>query len=211
MKINKILALSFIAILAVGTMGFFSTHAFAKSANAPVIQVQTTQAPDDDETAVKGPDTDNIEEQVGEQVEDGQPDTVDATNGTDTDVIDEQVGNQVEDGQADGAEDSAKDEAGADQFTPAYQGSISVDQTANENLSETEESAALAGNAKISLEKAKTAALSQYPGTTVVKAELDNENGVLVYSIELSNGTDVKVDAGNGSILFADAGGANEG
>ena len=183
MKINKILALSFIAMLAVGTMGFFSTQAFAKSANAPVMQVQTTQAPEDDETAVKGPDTDNI---------------------------DEQVGNQVEDGLADGAEDSAKDEAGADQITPAYNGSISVDQTTNENLSETEEFATLAGNAKISLEEAKTAALSQYSGTTVVKAELDNENGVLVYSIELSNGTDVKVDAGNGSILFADAGGANE-
>jgi uncharacterized membrane protein YkoI len=34
--------------------------------------------------------------------------------------------------------------------------------------------------------------------------ELDNENGVVVYSVELDNGLDVKVDAGNGNILHTE-------
>ena len=32
-------------------------------------------------------------------------------------------------------------------------------------------------------------------------AELDNENGCLVYSVELRNGGEVLVDAGNGTVL----------
>ena len=78
-------------------------------------------------------------------------------------------------------------------------------------MSEAGEAAALAGQAKISVEEAKAAALAANPGATVVKAELDNENGALVYSIELSNGSDVKVDAGNGAILHTETGGDNEG
>jgi len=40
----------------------------------------------------------------------------------------------------------------------------------------------------------------------MVKTELDNENGTLVYSVELSSGAEVKVDAGTGSIVFTDSG-----
>jgi uncharacterized membrane protein YkoI len=39
---------------------------------------------------------------------------------------------------------------------------------------------------------------------------LDNENGSLVYSVELSNGTDVKVDASNGAVLHAETGADKE-
>jgi uncharacterized membrane protein YkoI len=37
-----------------------------------------------------------------------------------------------------------------------------------------------------------------------VRAGLENENGSIVYSVILSTGEDVKVDASNGSILSSD-------
>lgn len=87
---------------------------------------------------------------------------------------------------------------------PSYTGSIPVDETATDGLSEADESAALQGQAKISAADAKAAALSANPGATVIKSELDNENGYLVYSVELDSGLDVKVDAGNGAVLATD-------
>lgn len=69
----------------------------------------------------------------------------------------------------------------------------------------------LAGQAKITIEQAKAAALAANPGATVIKTELDNENGALVYGVELSNGADVKVDTGAGAILHTDTGQAGEG
>mgnify|MGYP001159099656 CR=1 FL=1 len=128
-------------------------------------------------------------------------DVEDPATGPDTDNVEEQVGEQVEDGQQDSAED-----AGPDEQMPIYTSSVSVDQTAAESVDEDAESAALQGQATISAADAEAAALAANPGTTVVKTELDNENGALVYSVELSNGADVKVDAGNGSILFTDSG-----
>jgi len=101
-------------------------------------------------------------------------------------------------------------DSGLDQQSPAYTSSISVGQTSNDGKSESGEAAALASQAKISIEQAKTAALAANPGTSVVKAGLDNENGALVYSVELSNGSDVKVDAGNGAILHTEAAGDNQ-
>jgi uncharacterized membrane protein YkoI len=38
----------------------------------------------------------------------------------------------------------------------------------------------------------------------VVKAGLDDENGAIVYSVELSTGADVKVDAQSGAIVGTD-------
>lgn len=55
--------------------------------------------------------------------------------------------------------------------------------------------------AKIKADQAMAAAQAAFPGTAVKKMELDNENGCLVYSVVLSNGMEVKVDAGNGSVL----------
>jgi len=56
--------------------------------------------------------------------------------------------------------------------------------------------------------QATAAALAQVPGT-VLKAELDDESGNLVYSIEIVTNTheikDVKVNAGNGNILHVGA------
>ena len=58
--------------------------------------------------------------------------------------------------------------------------------------------------AKINMEQAMAAALAAVPGQ-VLKAELDDENGFLLYKIEVvtANKTimKVKVDAGDGKIL----------
>jgi uncharacterized membrane protein YkoI len=61
--------------------------------------------------------------------------------------------------------------------------------------------------ATISPDQAKQAALAAVPGTAG-KVELESENGNVVYGVEVTaNGTttDVKVDAGNGSVLAKDA------
>lgn len=129
----------------------------------------------------------------------------------------EQFGEQVEDGLPDGAEGAEAPEAeapgapdtGAQE--PSYASSVTVDQAQTEGLSEADEAAALQGKATITATDAEAAALNANPGANVVKTELDNENGALVYSVELDNGADVKVDAGTGAILFTDSGTDNEG
>ncbi len=85
---------------------------------------------------------------------------------------------------------------------PIYAGSISVP----ENMSDQN----LAGLAKITASDAENAALAQFPGATVIKTKLDNENGTLVYSVELQTTSgikDVKVDAGTAQILYTNSGG----
>jgi len=102
-------------------------------------------------------------------------------------------------------------DTGPDEQVPSYDSSIRVDDAQYEGVSEADEAAALAGLATITPEQAKDAVLAANPGATVVKVELDNENGALVYSVELDNGADVKVDAGNGAVLYTDSGGDHEG
>jgi len=80
-------------------------------------------------------------------------------------------------------------------------GSATVDETQYSEDDLKDIADALQNNATITSAQAEAAALAANPGTTVVKTELDNENGVLVYSVELSNGMDVKVDAGSGRVL----------
>lgn len=102
---------------------------------------------------------------------------------------------------------------------PSYIGSIAVPeaqeaseaQEANEaeeaskvdEANEADEATALASQAKITSDQAKEAAQAEVPGT-VTKVELDNENGYLVYSVEVG-GKDVKVDAGTGKVLHIEA------
>lgn len=66
------------------------------------------------------------------------------------------------------------------------------------------EEADLVHMAKISLDQAVKDALQTVPGKAV-RAELDEENGYLVYRVEVvgpdHQATDVKVDAGSGKIL----------
>ena len=67
--------------------------------------------------------------------------------------------------------------------------------------------AGFAQMAKIPMNSAINAALKQVPGR-VLRAELENENGYLVYGVEIVKTdqqiVDVKIDAGNGRILRTD-------
>jgi len=104
--------------------------------------------------------------------------------------------------QQSGGEETGQDE----RQEPQYTGSIRVDQQSVDGMSEADEAAALQAKATITAAEAEAAALAANPGAKIVKSELDNENGVLVYSVELDNGADVKVDAGNGAVLYTDQG-----
>jgi hypothetical protein len=88
---------------------------------------------------------------------------------------------------------------------PQLNGSVrAADQSGAGESSDT----ALQSQAKITPGEANQAALAAAPGT-VNKVELGNENGSVVYDVEITaNGTttDVKVDAGNGTILGQDSG-----
>ncbi|HDL85925.1 MAG TPA: hypothetical protein ENH11_06335, partial [Candidatus Acetothermia bacterium] len=88
---------------------------------------------------------------------------------------------------------------------PSYIGSISAPANAG--------SQTLASLAKITASDAEKAALAKFPGATVLKTQLGDENGVLVYAVELQTASgikDVKVDAGNAQILYTDNGGGIE-
>lgn len=70
-----------------------------------------------------------------------------------------------------------------------------------------ENAAALLSKAKISLTQAIAAAEGHVQGKAV-RAELEDENGTLVYGVEVTSGaqtTDVKVDINDGKILSAQA------
>jgi uncharacterized membrane protein YkoI len=95
---------------------------------------------------------------------------------------------------------------GRDIQEPSYAGSIKIAE--GSNLSEDQEAQALQNLAKITPEQDKSAALTKVNGT-VVKVSLENENGYLVYSVEVKTASgisDVKVDAGNGKVLHIDKG-----
>lgn len=94
---------------------------------------------------------------------------------------------------------------------PAYNSSIKL---GSQNGGESSEAANLASMAKIDVNRATSAALGEVPGN-VLKVALDNENGNLVYSVEIKTASneikDVKVDAGNAAVLQVDAAGEDKG
>ncbi len=105
--------------------------------------------------------------------------------------------------QAPAANAEANDANDANDQQPSYKSSITV--------AENTDDSALAGKAKITAKQAEDAALKKYPrGTVAGKAELENENGNVVFGvgIKASDGKiyDVKIDAGNGAVLSTEAG-----
>jgi uncharacterized membrane protein YkoI len=91
------------------------------------------------------------------------------------------------------------------QQDPTLNGSVQASDPAGSGESS---DAALQPLAKITPEQAKQAALAAVPGT-VNKVTLENENGSVVYGVEITAGgtvTDVKVDAGTGKVLAQDSG-----
>jgi uncharacterized membrane protein YkoI len=69
-----------------------------------------------------------------------------------------------------------------------------------------QETAGLSDSARIDATSARTSALAQVPGGSVVKEELEQENGRLVYSFDIKKGAEpgvqeVQVDARDGSVV----------
>jgi hypothetical protein len=100
MKLNRILGLVVIGLLAVGGLGFISTRSVSRAQAARSQQTQVTSVAPDTETpggkeVASCPDTDNIQQQVGQQ-----------------------VGQQVEDSLPDNAAAPAKEDAGTNLQTP---------------------------------------------------------------------------------------------
>jgi uncharacterized membrane protein YkoI len=97
-----------------------------------------------------------------------------------------------------------------EQQEPSYKGSIQApadkeeQNEAAEEQQEAQEAQQLQSLAKIDQKAAEQAALQEVPGT-VKDAELGNENGYVVWEVEVASndGTlyEVKVDAGNGQVL----------
>jgi len=55
--------------------------------------------------------------------------------------------------------------------------------------------------AAITADQAITAVLTVHPNTTAVQTTLEKERGVLLYSVKLKTGEEVKVDANTGQVL----------
>jgi len=75
--------------------------------------------------------------------------------------------------------------------------------------SEAAETAKLASQATITESQAKITANASYTGT-VKKVSLDDEDGTIVYSVEYTDWTDVKVDANTNVVVKTDAAGSDE-
>jgi uncharacterized membrane protein YkoI len=71
----------------------------------------------------------------------------------------------------------------------------------DDDSDDTDEADIRPDQAGITAEAAQAAAEAGNPGAKTLEVELENENGTLVYEIELDNGLEVIVDAANGSIL----------
>ncbi len=95
-----------------------------------------------------------------------------------------------------------KAQAASQKAAPALNCSIKIPDPAPTDLSTL---------AKIKAQDAINAAKKAYPGIAVKNAELDNENGCLVYSVELRNGGEILVDAGNGKVLRKESPAAEHG
>jgi uncharacterized membrane protein YkoI len=81
-----------------------------------------------------------------------------------------------------------------------------------EDKAEGAEGERLKSLARITPEQASAAALAQVPGT-VKKVELENEDGNVVYGVEIktaSGESDVKVDAGDGRVLHIEKDGEDD-
>jgi uncharacterized membrane protein YkoI len=155
MKIKHLIGIGLVALLAISTMGFISSRAYAHATTPSIQQVQATGVPDKEDPA-KGPDTDQVDEQVGDQ------------NGPDNGV---EVANE-------GGEIPGKD--GQDALP--------------------------SGTPAITADAALKVAQTYLNSSATGKVTLDDENGKLIYSVDI-NGIDVKVDAISGLVLSVDQAG----
>jgi hypothetical protein len=97
MKPNRYIPLVVTALMVLGALAFTGYKAAYAQGATPPTQTQSCAQDQADGTEVKdATDTDTVELQCGEQVEDGQPDGAEAVGAADTDNVnaEEQVGDQ---------------------------------------------------------------------------------------------------------------------
>jgi len=101
-------------------------------------------------------------------------------------------------------------DAGSQEQQPSYTSSVTLPQDQNASGA-ADDAATLQGKATITADQARAAALARFSGATIQAVELENENGNVVYGVQLTDASgqaqDVKVDAGNGKILHVEADG----
>jgi len=105
-----------------------------------------------------------------------------------------------------------REEAEGNEAAEANEANESEDGEEAEDRAEGAESERLKSLARITPEQASAAALVQVPGT-VKKIELENEDGNVVYGVEVktaSGESDVKVDAGDGRVLHVERDGEDD-
>jgi uncharacterized membrane protein YkoI len=107
-------------------------------------------------------------------------------------------------------QDQEVEEATETKDVEEREGRASVERKEAHRKSEADEAATLAAQARVSLDEAQATVMGANPGATIVKAGLENENGSAVYSVQLSSGQDIKVDAGTGAILSSDQAGGDQ-
>jgi len=103
----------------------------------------------------------------------------------------------------------AEEAEGTEEQEPALNGSVQVAEEEVAGESEQQESARLSSQATTTQQDAEQAALDAVPGGTVSGSELGNENGSLIWEVEVTKAdgsqVEVKVDAGNGKVLAQEA------
>jgi uncharacterized membrane protein YkoI len=122
---------------------------------------------------------------------------------------------QVQDDKNERAEANESEEAEENETAEADEASESENREQREEAegrAEGAESERLKSLARITPEQARDAALAQVPGT-VKKVELENEDGNVVYGVEIKTAkgeSDVKVDAGDGRVLHVEQDGEDD-
>jgi len=120
-------------------------------------------------------------------------DTATVQNAPDTDNVELKCGDQ-------NAADQQETVSGADTDKVEEQAGSQNEADGSDVESADEQDAAPAGTPSISAEVAQKTAETFLNAGTATKVELDDENGKLVYSVEIGV-TDVKVDAMTGAVL----------
>ncbi len=173
-----------LALLTLGVGQFGVFPAFA--------QADTTESAD--ECILYGRGDDQVQE-----ADDANEDEV-----GDVDAQDVEDGETGEANDAQGETDANETDNAADDENQdaSYTGSIAVDEAAFADMSSADRCAALGALATITAEEAQAVGEAEGTAATV---EIEIENGYLVYGVALEDGRDVKVDAGNGTVLNIDA------
>jgi uncharacterized membrane protein YkoI len=196
MKANRILIIAVLALLVLGTFALAGARLLSRTAAA---EGQPTSPP---QAAVGGQDsneedatltgtlalTGTVEEQVGDQ---NGPD-----NGTEVREADDEEGATLTETLAltdtDTVEEQVGDQNGPDNGTEVREAGDGQDD-------------APAGTPVITADTARQTAEAYLNAGPATQVELDDENGALVYSVEIGT-TDVKVDAMTGAVLGMDTG-----